>query len=127
MSGLRKGRDGLPAFWRASLISAQKPAQTGALQLVPPICVTLPCSTRSAPVLGSAAAHTSGTWRALSDGTPAPFCHGGFLKKMLLPPPPLLHPVSLATWPFALKDRVVPPTATTHGSDDSYSACSGPV
>src|SRR4051794_8258643 len=46
---------------------------------------------------------------------------------MLLPPPPFGQPTSLATAPLAASFSVVPPTATTHGSDDSYSACSGPV
>src|SRR6185436_8843907 len=126
IKGLRKGSGGFFALTRASLISAQNPAQTGALQLVPPICCTLPFSTTNAPLLGSAARLTSGTSRLLPAGTPLPFCHGGRGKKMLVPPPLPVHPTSLATVPFAASVSVVPPTPITLGSDDSYSACRGP-
>src|SRR5207249_9952517 len=125
-SGLRKPISGLPAFWRASLINAQKPAQTGALQLVPPICWTWPLKITNAPVLGSAARLTSGTSRPLPFGTPWAFCHAGRAKKMLRPPPLSGQPDSRWTVPLAASARLVPPTPTTHGSDDEYSACSGP-
>jgi hypothetical protein len=45
----------MPAVARDSLISAQEPAHTGALQLVPPICCTFPWKKTSAPRLGLAA------------------------------------------------------------------------
>src|SRR6516165_2466222 len=86
-----------------------------------------PLNTRKAPSLGSAARLTSGTSRSLPAGTPTPFCHGGRANRTLLPPPPLTQPRSPCTCPFDLSVKVVPPTPTTHGSDDSYSACRGPV
>ena len=46
---------------------------------------------------------------------------------MLFPPPPLDQPASPATVPSGASFRVVPPTAMTHGSVDSYSAWAGPV
>src|SRR5262245_54059229 len=125
--GLRKPSGALPAFCRASLISAQKPAHTGALQLVPPICCTWPLKITSAPVFGSAARLTSGTRRPLPCGTPAPFCHTGRPKKTLRPPPLSGHPDSRRTVPLVARVRLVPPTPITDESDDAYSACSGPV
>src|SRR4051812_38276563 len=107
---------------RASLIKAQKPAQTGALQLVPPNCTAAPCNITSAPVLGAAARLTSGTRRMAPGGTPGPICQLGRAKKMLVPPPLPGQPVSLATAPLACRLRTVPPTPTTNGSDDSNSA-----
>src|ERR1700730_18440958 len=86
-----------------------------------------PLNTRKAPPLGSAARLTSGTRRSLPTGIPGPLCHGGGGKRMLLPPPPLAQPRSACTCPFDVSVKVVPPTPTTHGSDDSYSACRGPV
>jgi hypothetical protein len=80
-----------------------------------------------APVSGSAATLTSGTRRTLSADIPGPFCHVGLGKKMLLPPPLPVQPVSSATLPFGVSVKLVPPTAMTHGSEDSYSACTGPV
>src|ERR1700712_5241933 len=126
ISGLRNGRGSLPAFIRASLVSAQKPAQTGALQLVPPICTTLPASIKNAPSSGSAVTLTSGTRRLVPFGTELPFCHAGRLKNRLLPPPPLVQPISCETAPLVFSTRLVPPTATTAESDDEYSACVGP-
>jgi hypothetical protein len=102
-------------------------AHTGALQLVPPIWVALPWKTRKAPVFGSAARLTSGTSRCVPLGIPAPVCQGGRWNRMLFPPPLPLQPVSLLTLPSAPSRRVVPPTPTTLESDDSYSACRGPV
>src|SRR5262249_6368827 len=127
MIGLRKGKGGFFAFDRASLSNAQKPAHTGALQLVPPICSTWPCNTIRAPSSGSAVPLTSGTRRSFPAGTPGPFCHEGRLKKMLLPPPALGQALSEATSPVWRRNKLVPPTPITHGSDASYSACVGPV
>src|SRR5947209_15438595 len=121
-----KGSAALWAFARASLMRAQKPAHIGALQLVPPIWTTFPWKMRKAPLLGSAARLTSGTSRSLPGGTPIPFCHGGRPKKTLLPPPLPDQALSAATPPLAVSVRDVPPTPTTLGSDDSYSACVGP-
>src|SRR6516164_1578202 len=126
MSGFRKPSGCLPALTRAELMRAHIPAQTGALQLVPPICRGLPFSTISAPKSGSAVALTSGTSLRLPLIL-VPACHLGRRKYMLMPPPPEDQPPSLATVPSAASSKVVPPTATTHGSVDSYSACSGPV
>src|SRR5207248_11030975 len=81
----------------------------------------------NAPVFGSAAALTSGTSRSAPGGTPGPFCHGGRGKKMLLPPPLLVHATSEETVPLFANDNVVPPTPITLGSDDSYSTCVAPV
>src|SRR5947209_399216 len=117
MSGFRNGRAGLPALILASLMRAQKPAQSGALQLVPPIWTVLPWKIRKAPVFGSATAATSGTRRAVP-GSPVLVCQAGRVKKMLLPPPLLTQPVSLETAPLVLRWRVVPPTPTTEGSED---------
>src|ERR1700738_4284010 len=86
-----------------------------------------PLNTRKAPSLGSAARLTSGTRRSLPARTPRRLCHGGRGNRMLLPPRPLAQPRSACTCPFDLSVKVVPPTPTTHGSDDSYSACRGPV
>src|SRR5436190_17333059 len=56
---------------------------------------------------------------------PLPSCHAGRGKYLLLPPPPAAQPFSRTVLSLA-SFSVVPPTATTHGSDDSYSACRGP-
>src|SRR5580658_7966664 len=69
---------------------------------------------------------TSGTSRDLPEGTPGPVCQGGLVKEALFPPPPLVHPTSVATVPSAASVRLVPPTETTQGSEDSYSTCRGP-
>ncbi len=103
------------------------PAQTGALQLVPPMAMALPLTMRKAPVLGSAAAQTSGTSRSAPVGTPVATCHAGRLNRMLRPPPPAAQPVSDEMVPSAARSSLVPPTAMTAGSVLSYSACSGPV
>src|SRR5260370_38174193 len=121
MSGLRNGSKGLWALVGASLIKAQKPAQPGALQLVPPICVTCPWNTRKAPLLGSAARLTSGTSRLVPAGTPAPVCQTGRLKKILVPPPLPAHATSEATVPFSASPNLCPPTPITLAQADSYS------
>src|SRR3977135_569225 len=126
MSGLRNGNNGLCAFVLASLISAQKPAQTGALQLVPPICDDCPRNTTKAPLFGSAARLTSVSNRFVPGGTPGPVCHMGRSKKILVPPPLLVHAVSDCAAPVSASVNLVPPTPTTVESDDSYSAWSGP-
>ena len=80
-------------------------------------------------MFGSATRLMSGTNRRsalLAALTVIPFCHAGRLKKMLVPPPLPLQPVSV-TVPLAVIFSVVPPTPITALSDDSYSACSGPV
>src|ERR1041385_5914797 len=120
MSGFKKPSGDLPAFDRASFMSAQKPAQTGALQLVPPICSTLPLTTRNAPVLGSATRLTSGTSRCVPESIPFPVCHEGRVNRILLPPPLPAHAVSLATPPVPVRTRRVPPTPTTAVSEASY-------
>src|ERR1700733_5685352 len=103
--GFRNPRAGFPPFWRASLIRAQKPAQTGALQLVPPIPIELPPKTSNAPVFGSAAAHTSGTSRFVPPGIPLPTCQAGRGKNRLTPPPLAVQPVSDVTAPVASRRR----------------------
>src|SRR6476646_209589 len=121
MSGLRNGSGGLLALVRASFNKAQKPAQVGALKLVPPNCCATTFRTTVAPVLGSASELTSGTSLCVPL-TPAPVCHAGRGKKILLPPPLPVQPVSLDTLPLAASLREVPPTPITLGSEDSYSA-----
>src|SRR6266404_3256095 len=126
MSGLRNGKNGLFALALASFIRAQKPAQVGALQLVPPIWLTCPFKKTKAPLLGSAARLTSGTSRLVPAGTPPPVCHTGRSKKILVPPPLPDHAVSDETPPLAVSVSRVPPTPITLKSEDSYSAWSGP-
>src|ERR1700751_828688 len=99
----------------------------GALQLVPPIPIVRPWNTSRAPVLGSAAEHTSGTNRCVPGDTPDPTCHVGREKNRLLPPPLPVQPFSLVTAPAALRCKLVPPTPITVGSEASYSAWRGPV
>src|SRR5271166_3892566 len=105
---------------------AQKAAQVGALQLVPPICCVSPWKMMNAPVSGAATSETSGTSRSVPVGTPVPVCHGGREKKMLFPPPLPIQPISSATAPARLSVKLVPPTATTYGEVDWNSACKGP-
>src|SRR5262245_12686677 len=113
MIGLRNGSSGFPAFLRASLIRAQKPAQTGALQLVPPSWDTCPWKTREAPLSGSAVTLTSGTSRSLPGGTPAPVCQTGRGNRELLPPPLPVQAISPVTEPLGASVRLVPPTPIT--------------
>src|SRR5438128_1762053 len=113
MSGFRKASGALPPATLDSFISAQKPAQAGALQLVPPIATGVPLSTTRPPWLGSAVSATSGTRRLV----PAivTFCQAGRGKKRLLPPPLPCQPDSLETLPSAASLSVVPPTPMTQG------------
>src|SRR3569623_1900993 len=80
----------------------------------------------SAPVLGSAGAATSGVSRVDPALTPAPFCQLGRGNFTLFPPPLPLQAVSDCSAALAPRTTVVPPTATTLGSDAGYSTSSTP-
>src|ERR1700728_4709539 len=109
-------------------MSAQNPAQTGALQLVPPNSPgnCLPFRIKKTPSAGSAVRLTSGTSRFVPEVMPEPTCQTGRLIDLLFPPPLPDQPLSSETVPLAARTRVVPPTPMTFGSDAAYSTWRGP-
>ena len=110
---------------------AQKPVNSGAAMLVPPICSVVPLTSTSAPLAGSASSAISGVPRLVEvPSTPALTCQLGAASVRLGPPPapPLALCWQVALLPQAHTDSEfhvvplvpssVPPTDTTHGDTD---------
>src|SRR4051812_15361816 len=110
---------------------AQKPVNSGAARLVPPICSEVPRTSTSAPLLGEASNAMSGVPRLVDvPSTPAAVCQLGAASVSDGPPPapPLAlcwqvedevqaHTVSeVQVVPVVLSS--VPPTEITYGETD---------
>src|ERR1700749_2246938 len=83
----------------APLTRAQMPCHDGALALVPPMVSTVPPTTTSYPLSGSASRLTSGTPRvggAVTPSTLALACKAAAGSPGLTPPPPAYQPISLS-------------------------------
>src|SRR5437764_4291443 len=97
----KPGLDWTPVLTRYWLRSASAPAKKGAPAEVPPAFSRSPLyMTAYASCFHDAVSEMSGTWRALSSGTPGPVCHAGLVHSTLAPPPEAARPFTRVVLSF---------------------------